>query len=59
MLNVAFALAIVPVPSLVVPSLNVTVPVAAEGDIVAVKVTDEANVDGFVAKSRSVSCSPC
>ena len=31
---------IVPVPKMVAPSLNVTVPVTADGLIVAVKVTD-------------------
>jgi hypothetical protein len=40
-LKVAFPLLIVPVPSVVLPSLNVTVPVAAVGEIVAVNVTDE------------------
>jgi len=30
----------VPVPSVVAPSKNVTIPVAVEGDTVAVKVTD-------------------
>lgn len=43
----------VPVPSVVVPSLNVTVPLAAEGDTVAVNVTDELYVDGF-AEDASV-----
>ena len=47
MLNVAFPLLIVPVSSVVLPSLKVTVPVAAEGETVAVKVTEEPNVDGF------------
>jgi hypothetical protein len=50
--NVAFALAIVPVPSVVVPSLNVTVPVAAEGEMVAVKVTDEPKVDGLADEAN-------
>jgi hypothetical protein len=36
-----------PVPSVVVPSLNVTVPVASEGVTVAVSVTDKPYVDGF------------
>lgn len=40
-LNVAFPLLRVPVPNVVLPSLNVTVPVAAEGVTVAVNVTDE------------------
>ena len=38
--SVARPLLRVPLPSEVDPSLNVTVPVAAEGDTVAVKVTD-------------------
>ena len=37
----------VPVPRVVVPSVKVTVPVEVEGDMVAVKVTDVPNVDGF------------
>ena len=37
----------VPVPSVVFPSLNVTVPVASEGESVAVNVTEEPYVDGF------------
>ena len=47
MLNVAFPLLIVPVPSVVLPSLNVTVPVAANGVTVAVKVTELPYVEGF------------
>ena len=43
----ALPLALVPVPRVVVPSLNVTVPAAAEGETVAVKVTDAPNPDGF------------
>jgi hypothetical protein len=39
--NVAFPLLRVPVPKVVVPSLNVTVPVAADGETVAVNFTDE------------------
>ena len=46
-LKVAFPLAMAPVPSVVVPSLNVTVPVAADGVMVAVNVTEEPNPDGF------------
>jgi hypothetical protein len=46
-LKVAFPLLIVPVPKVVLPFLNVTVPVAAEGDSVAVNVTDEPYVEGF------------
>jgi len=37
----------VPVPSVVLPSLKVTVPVAAEGVTVAVNVTELPYVDGF------------
>lgn len=37
----------VPVPRVVVPSLNVTVPVAVVDEMVAVKVTDEPEADGF------------
>jgi hypothetical protein len=40
MLNVAFPALIVPVPSVVLPSLNVMVPVAAEGVTIAVNVTE-------------------
>jgi len=39
--NVALPLVIVPVPSVVLPSLNVTVPVAPDGLTLAVNVTDE------------------
>jgi hypothetical protein len=38
---------IAPVPSVVLPSVNVTVPVAVGGVTVAVKVTEELYVDGF------------
>ena len=47
MLKVVFPLLVVPVSSVVLPSLNVTVPVAAEGETVAVNVTEEPYVDGF------------
>lgn len=36
-----------PVPRIVLPSLNVTVPVAPEGVTVAVNVTEEPKVEGF------------
>lgn len=36
-----------PEPSVVVPSLNVTVPVATDGVTVAVRVTDDPYPDGF------------
>ena len=57
--NVAVPLDNVPVPSVVDPSLKVTVPVADEGDTVAVKVTDapggglasDADTDVFVVIS--------
>ena len=51
--KVAMPLTSVPVPSTVDPCLNVTVPVAAEGEIVAVKVTDEPNVDGFAEEASA------
>ena len=54
MLNVACPPLIVPVPRVVLPSLKVTVPVAAEGETVAVSVTDEPYVDGF-AEDASVT----
>ena len=47
MLNVALPLLIVPVPRPVLPSLNVTVPVAVEEERVAVNVTGEPTTDGF------------
>jgi hypothetical protein len=47
MLNVAFPALSAPVPSAVLPSVNVTVPVAVVGVTVAVKVTDEPYADGF------------
>jgi len=53
-LKVAFPLLNEPVPSVVVPSLNVTVPVAADGVTVAVKVTDEPNADGFAEEETLV-----
>jgi hypothetical protein len=46
-LNVVFPLLRVPVPSVALPSLNVTVPVAADGVTVAVNVTEFPYVDGF------------
>ena len=45
--SVARPLLRVPVPSEVDPSLNVTVPVAVEGETVAVKVTVWPRVDGL------------
>ena len=44
----------VPVPNVVVPSLNVTVPVAADGATVAVNVTEEPYVDGFAEEDSAV-----
>jgi hypothetical protein len=46
-LKVAIPLLRVPVPNVVLPSLKVTVPVAAEGETVAVKVTETPAADGF------------
>ncbi len=51
-LYVALPLLIVPVPSVVLPSVNVTVPVAVEGETVAVNVTDEPYVDGFADEAN-------
>jgi hypothetical protein len=51
-LYVAFPLLMVLVPSVVLPFLKVTVPVAADGVTVAVNVTDELNVDGFADEAR-------
>jgi len=42
----------VPVPRVVVPSRNVTVPVAVEGVIVAVNFTEEPNVEGLAEEAR-------
>lgn len=53
-LRVAFPLLIVPVPSIVLPSLNVTVPDAVDGDIVAVNVTDVPYVDGFLDEATVI-----
>ncbi len=41
-----------PVPRVVVPSRNVTVPVAVEGVIVAVNFTEEPNVEGLAEEAR-------
>ena len=46
-LYVAVPLLIVPVPSVVPPSANVTIPVVVAGVTVAVNVADEPNVVGF------------
>jgi len=51
-LYVARPLLSVPVPSVVLPSLKVTVPVAVDGVTVAVKVTEEPYVDGFAEEVR-------
>jgi hypothetical protein len=40
------------VPRVVLPSRNVTVPVAVDGVTVAVKVTEEPYVDGFAEEAR-------
>jgi hypothetical protein len=52
MLYVALPLPIGPVPNVVLPSMNVTVPVAVEGVTVAVKVTDEPYEDGLADEVR-------
>jgi hypothetical protein len=44
----------VPVPNVVLPSLNVTVPVAVEGDNVAVNVTEEPCTEGFADEATVV-----
>jgi hypothetical protein len=44
----------VAVPSEVPPSKNCTVPVAAEGETAAVKVTDCPNVEGLTLEARLV-----
>ncbi len=44
---------IVPVPSVVPLSLNVTVPVAFDGVTVAVTVTDAFSVEGFAEDARA------
>jgi hypothetical protein len=44
----------VPVPKVVAPSRNVTVPVAVEGDTVAVKVTDWPDVEGLRLEATPV-----
>ena len=46
-LKVAAPLLTLPLPSTVLPSLNVTVPVAVVAEIVAVNVTGEPIADGF------------
>ena len=46
-LKVAFPLLRLPVPSVVLPSLNVTVPVHAEGVTVAVNLTEDPYVEGL------------
>ena len=52
-LKVARPLLSVPVPRVVLPSLKVTVPVAAEGATVAVNVTDVPAVDGFADEASA------
>ena len=54
MVYVAFPLVMLPVPSVVLPSLNVTVPVAVVDETVAVKVTDEPYADGFKDEANVV-----
>jgi hypothetical protein len=52
--NVATPLDSVPVPNVVVPSRNVTVPVAAEGEVVAVNVTLEPVAGAVLEAPRDV-----
>lgn len=42
----------VPVPSVVLPSLKVIVPVANDGETVAVNVIAEPNIDGFADEAK-------
>src|ERR1035438_3223581 len=49
-----WSMQIAPVPSVATPSLNVTVPVAVEGETVAVNVTDWFRMDGFSDEVRDV-----
>jgi hypothetical protein len=53
MVNVAFPVAMVPVPSVAVPSLNVTVPVAVEGVTVAVNFTEAPKVEGLREEAKA------
>jgi hypothetical protein len=46
-LYMAIPLLTLPLPSVVLPSLNVTVPVAVVDETVAVNVTEEPKADGF------------
>jgi hypothetical protein len=55
--NVAVVPAIVPVPSVVVPSTNCTVPVTPLGTVAA-KVTDWPTVDGFGEEVRIIFARP-
>jgi hypothetical protein len=52
--NVAVPLLIVAVPSVVLPSRKVTVPVAVAGVTVAVSVTDCPKVEGFAEEASAV-----
>jgi len=54
MLYVALPLLSGPVPNCVLPSINVTVPVAVAGVTVAVNVTEEPNNDGFTDEANVV-----
>jgi hypothetical protein len=55
--NVAVVPLIVPVPSVVVPSLKVTVPVTPAGTV-AVKVTDWPTFDGLGEEFRAMFATP-
>jgi hypothetical protein len=52
--NVALPAEIVPVPNVVAPSLNVTVPVEADGVTVAVNLTELPNDDGLREEATEV-----
>ena len=52
--NVATPLLSDPVPRVVAPSLKVTVPVAVDGDTVAVSVTEAPKVEGFSEEVNAV-----
>jgi hypothetical protein len=53
-LRVAFPLLRLPLPKVVLPSLNVTVPVHVEGVTVAVSLTDEPYIEGFAEDDKPV-----
>lgn len=54
MLNLALPLLTVAVPKVAVPSLKITVPVAPDGVMVAVNVTDTPSPEGFADEDTAV-----